>query len=477
MFKRNQRKMNTLFKNRKSKGVEKKHLLFFFLLLVASTVFGTQIDIPGTGRGVTFGDHELNWHFYGKWSIPFDEEEPTLPDETKRIGTTDLCISSGDYEIKNDLSHLPLHSGGATGFFSYPFTVIQPGTYSVACYLGAASHTIQIAKYTGVYDREVIAFNNEANSPCKLYDLSAALTPGEYEIRIPVTLSSAMTAYAFVSSASITFNPCVPAVSITQPSTSVITRNSGETINIPIVASVSSALSWTTAGNPNTNVSGTESGTTTPIVRTITNSTSTVQTLIYSITPTSTTGGCIGTTKTITVIINPPCVIGCDQIACTDCIGSFAPDVGQTYVITAWVQQANSTQEMTYTGPALGLTFTGGGTQGPFYASGAIIDGWQRIDATFTVPGGASEVFVKLMNTGSNEAYFDDLRIQPLKASLKSFVYDPVSMRLMAELDENNYATFYEYDEEGALIRVKKETERGIKTIKETGNNIRKIQR
>ena len=38
----------------------------------------------------------------------------------------------------------------------------------------------------------------------------------------------------------------------------------------------------------------------------------------------------------------------------------------------------------------------------------------------------------------------------------------------MSELDENNYATFYEYDDDGSLVRVKKETERGVKTIKET---------
>ncbi|MGK4569023.1 hypothetical protein [Flavobacterium sp. 3HN19-14] len=38
----------------------------------------------------------------------------------------------------------------------------------------------------------------------------------------------------------------------------------------------------------------------------------------------------------------------------------------------------------------------------------------------------------------------------------------------MAELDENNYATFYEYDKEGGLVRVKKETERGVQTIKES---------
>ena len=51
---------------------------------------------------------------------------------------------------------------------------------------------------------------------------------------------------------------------------------------------------------------------------------------------------------------------------------------------------------------------------------------------------------------------------------MKSFVYNTVNLRLMAELDENNYATFYEYDDDGTLIRVKKETERGIMTIQET---------
>jgi hypothetical protein len=40
----------------------------------------------------------------------------------------------------------------------------------------------------------------------------------------------------------------------------------------------------------------------------------------------------------------------------------------------------------------------------------------------------------------------------------------------MADLDENNYTTFYEYDDDGTLIRVKRETERGIKTVKESRN-------
>ena len=51
---------------------------------------------------------------------------------------------------------------------------------------------------------------------------------------------------------------------------------------------------------------------------------------------------------------------------------------------------------------------------------------------------------------------------------MKSYVYDPITLWLTAELDDNNYATFYEYDQEGQLIRIKKETARGIMTIQES---------
>ena len=59
---------------------------------------------------------------------------------------------------------------------------------------------------------------------------------------------------------------------------------------------------------------------------------------------------------------------------------------------------------------------------------------------------------------------------------MKSFVYDPINLRLVAELDERHYATYYEYDEQGMLIRVKKETERGIKTIQENRSNTSKTE-
>jgi hypothetical protein len=44
----------------------------------------------------------------------------------------------------------------------------------------------------------------------------------------------------------------------------------------------------------------------------------------------------------------------------------------------------------------------------------------------------------------------------------------------MSTLDDNNFAVFFEYDEEGALVRKKVETERGIMTIEEKRNSLRR---
>lgn len=100
--------------------------------------------------------------------------------------------------------------------------------------------------------------------------------------------------------------------------------------------------------------------------------------------------------------------------------------------------------------------------------SGPIIEGWQKIEGTFVVPANATIANLVLSNDGTQNVYYDDIRIHPFNANMKSYVYDPGTLRLSAELDENNYASFYDYDAEGQLIRVKKETIEGIKTIKET---------
>lgn len=144
-------------------------------------------------------------------------------------------------------------------------------------------------------------------------------------------------------------------------------------------------------------------------------------------------------------------------------------------------EDAYTDQVMTYKDAYLELTFlnnenviVGVGTL-EFKASGTIIDQWQRIQNTFRVPIGTVKLKIDLVNNFPNPAYFDDIRIFPVDGNMKSFVYDQQSQRLMAELDENNFATFYEYDKEGGLIRVKKETEKGVFTIQETrSGNVKK---
>jgi hypothetical protein len=106
---------------------------------------------------------------------------------------------------------------------------------------------------------------------------------------------------------------------------------------------------------------------------------------------------------------------------------------------------------------------------------GNIIDGWQRIEGDFLIPSNATSMSLKLNNLSSTPNYWDDIRIHPYNANMKSYVYDPITLRLVAELDENNYAKFYEYDEEGTLIRTKAETKEGIKTITETRSAKQKI--
>ena len=83
---------------------------------------------------------------------------------------------------------------------------------------------------------------------------------------------------------------------------------------------------------------------------------------------------------------------------------------------------------------------------------------------------------VKLVAHSDVDTYFDDIRIHPFNGSMKSYVYDGETFWLTSELDDNNYATFYEYDEEGGLIRIKKETARGIVTIQETRSNTIKTE-
>jgi hypothetical protein len=200
-------------------------------------------------------------------------------------------------------------------------------------------------------------------------------------------------------------------------------------------------------------------------------------------------GDCINSDKSDIIIINiDPSSSGCSSSSVTcDYCASFDLIKEKKYLVSGWVKVSDpdntKLQVEKYEKVCIGVSFTDssgitiiGGTDSlnttpsKFYPIGEIIDGWQRIIGEFTVPINADDIQIELINENidSKMAYFDDIRVLPTNGNMKSFVYDQKTQRLMAELDENNYSTFYEYDLEGGLIRIKKETEKGIFTIQET---------
>jgi len=147
----------------------------------------------------------------------------------------------------------------------------------------------------------------------------------------------------------------------------------------------------------------------------------------------------------------------------------FNPVTGNKYIFSAWVKDNGAA------GGGPGITLTVKGHEVTLEKK-ATVEGWKLVEGVLDLPAWTSgsqleEVSVTL---AGNNVKIDDIRIFPYDGQLKTFTYDDKTQRVMAEMDENNYATFYEYDDEGTLIRVKKETERGIMTIKENRSAYRK---
>jgi hypothetical protein len=99
---------------------------------------------------------------------------------------------------------------------------------------------------------------------------------------------------------------------------------------------------------------------------------------------------------------------------------------------------------------------------------GNLVNGWQKMQVTFSLPSNGK--YIGLVFPAST--YIDDIRIYPFQASVKTYVYNTDNLKLAAILDENNYASFYYYDEQGNLFLVKKETENGIQTIQESRSHM-----
>lgn len=165
-----------------------------------------------------------------------------------------------------------------------------------------------------------------------------------------------------------------------------------------------------------------------------------------------------------------------------DCHRWFSPVPEKEYVLSAWVREQHNKFVENYQNAYINVSFNDvngtdiGGSN--LYASGQIIEGWQKIEEKITIPAGTHCIIVSLYNPSGtgvpDNAWFDDFRMHPANASMTTMVYDPNTLRIVAELDAHNYATFYQYDNEGKPVRMNIETESGIKTVVENRNALKK---
>lgn len=139
-------------------------------------------------------------------------------------------------------------------------------------------------------------------------------------------------------------------------------------------------------------------------------------------------------------------------------------NVENRYIVSAWFKVPAGAS------PNINVT----GATGIVHKDNLVIEGWQKVELEFYTSNANNTTLSFSVANSSGNSYIDDIRIQPFKSTMKTFVYDPATLWLKAELDNQNYATFYNYDEEGTLTQVKKETVEGIQTLKTTRSNIKR---
>lgn len=151
----------------------------------------------------------------------------------------------------------------------------------------------------------------------------------------------------------------------------------------------------------------------------------------------------------------------------------------KTYYVGAWIHKASmlteSPESLKYTNASdsIGVLVILPNNEKIFLIpSGEVIDGWQRLEGTFTMPSGM-RTEIQLGFVGKQPVNIDDIRIYPMNSAMQTYVYDPSNYKVRAVLDQNNYATMYSYDDEGNLLLLKKETVKGIKTIQVNNSHIK----
>lgn len=156
--------------------------------------------------------------------------------------------------------------------------------------------------------------------------------------------------------------------------------------------------------------------------------------------------------------------------------------ISKTYIASVWVHSTTTSSVYLgydYVEKTMGSTYPRSKAIKMSTSNSKQFGDWKLFRVALTVPadvynGGNPTVsisnikfWVDCIDANSTYAYIDDFRVQPVIASVNSYVYDPFTGAVTFILSNENIATKYEYDEAGRLKAAYKETEGGFKKISE----------
>jgi gliding motility-associated-like protein len=176
-------------------------------------------------------------------------------------------------------------------------TICSGGTVSIALTANVASTFTWIASDNANTSGESTTSQSTATLSNTITNSTASAQAVVYTV---TPTSSAGTCAGIAQTVTVTVEP-LPVM--TSANTASICG--GNTVSIALTANIASSFTWIAADNANTTGESITSQSTNTLSNTITNSTAAAQSVIYTVTPTSTAGSCVGTAQTVTVTVNP----------------------------------------------------------------------------------------------------------------------------------------------------------------------------
>ncbi len=158
------------------------------------------------------------------------------------------------------------------------------------------------------------------------------------------------------------------------------------------------------------------------------------------------------------------------------------PTLGNGYLLRLWVKNelVNRRPVINWSDPSvlaagLQVVLTNGTTTTSPMSSQKIaqVGEWVLLDYRFA-PNSlvvATNYDLQLSHKAGKTVLVDDVRLQPVQAEMSTHVYDSRSFKLLATFGAEHFGAFYQYNDEGTLVRTLIETERGLKTIQESQSN------